>query len=96
MTKFASITSSLDNSEVVRFASYYYAVSAFESGDANLSKSMFLQIQQKFPQWDVQPEVNFWLAFLAANENDAEATFNYLIEIPRNAKAEEVNLSNSM
>ena len=90
MTKFASITSSLDNSEVVRFASYYYAVSAFESGDANLSKSMFLQIQQKFPQWDVQPEVNFWLAFLAANENDAEATFNYLREIPRNAKAEEV------
>ena len=90
MTKFAPITSSNDNSEAVKYASYYYAVSAFESGDAILSKNMFLQLQQKFPSWDVQPEVNFWLAFLAANEGDAEATFSYLKAIPANVKTEEV------
>ena len=90
MTKFASITSGNDNSDVVRYASYYYAVSAYESGDANLAKNMFLQVQQKFPQWDVQPEVNFWLAFLTANEGDAERTFSYLKDIPSNVKVEEV------
>lgn len=90
MTKFAPITSSGENSDVVKYASYYYAISAFESGDARLSKNMFLQIQQKFSGWDVQPEVNFWLAFLAANEGEAEATFSYLKAIPSNIKEEEI------
>ncbi len=90
MTKFASITSSADNSDVVRYASYYYAISAYESGDANLAKNMFLQIQQKFSQWDIQPEVNFWLAYLSAEAKDAESTFSYLKAIPSDIKVEEV------
>ena len=90
MTKLAPITSSADNSDVVRYASYYYAVSAYESGDANLAKNMFLQIKQKFPAWEIQPEINFWLAYLSTQENDSESTFSYLKDIPANVKTEEV------
>lgn len=46
----------------VEYASFYFGLSAMKSGNYDLAKNMFLQIQSKFPKWDKLPEVNYWLA----------------------------------
>lgn len=46
----------------VEYASFYFGLSALKSGQYDLAKNMFLQIQSKYPKWEKLPEVNYWLA----------------------------------
>nr|WKN36490.1 ABC transporter substrate-binding protein [Tunicatimonas sp. TK19036] len=46
----------------VRYASFFYAMAAFQTEDYNLAKNMFLQIKDKYPRWKRMPEVNYGLA----------------------------------
>ena len=80
-SKLASITSLEEENDMVKWASYYYAVSAFYSDDEKTAKNMFLQILNKYPYWDGKDEVNFWLAYISAESNDIESVFNYLYRI---------------
>ncbi|MEQ9441108.1 MAG: ABC transporter substrate-binding protein [Cyclobacteriaceae bacterium] len=45
----------------VQYASFLYALSAFQIQDYNLAKNMFLQIKDKYPRWKNMPEVNYGL-----------------------------------
>ncbi|MCE7993044.1 MAG: ABC transporter substrate-binding protein [Roseivirga sp.] len=85
LVKLAPLTSLQENNEMVRFASYYYAVSAYKSGDAPTSKSMFLQIAQRFPDWSELDEVNYWLGTLYFEEDDPRQGINYLDKIQSSA-----------
>ncbi|WKN43142.1 tetratricopeptide repeat protein [Tunicatimonas pelagia] len=44
------------------YASYFYAMAAFRTGDTDLAKNMFRQIQSKYPRWKQMPEVLYGLA----------------------------------
>lgn len=80
-SKLASITSLQENNEMVQWASYYYAISAYYADDRNTAKNMFLQILTKYPYWDVKDEINFWLAYISAENGDVKSTFDYLYRI---------------
>lgn len=85
LVKLAPLTSLQEDNEMVRFASYYYAVSAYKSGDAPTAKSMFLQIAQRFPNWSELDEVNYWLGTLYFEEDDPRQGINYLDKIQSSA-----------
>jgi hypothetical protein len=44
------------------YASYFYALSSFESGYPSVAKDMLLQIKKLYSTWDQMDEVNYWLA----------------------------------
>lgn len=81
LVKLAPLTSLQEDNDLVRYASYYYAVSAYNSGDASTARSMFLQIAQKHSSWSQLDEVNYWLATLAFEEEDPRLGIEYLDKI---------------
>lgn len=81
LVKLVPLTSLQEDNDMVRYASYYYAVSAYKSGDASTAKSMFLQISQRFSGWSELDEVNYWLGTLAFEENDPRQGIEYLDKI---------------
>ena len=83
--KFAPLTSLDQSNDMVKYASYFYAISSHKSGDNVAAKNMFLQVLQKYPNWNVNNDVNYWLGFLAAERGDLDDTFSYL------AKAENID-----
>jgi len=74
---FGKITAIEGTNEMVQWASYYYAISAYYSNDLAGSKNMFAQVLRKYPYWDVSDDVNYWLAFIAAEEQDLNKTIDY-------------------
>lgn len=44
------------------YASYYYALSAYQLGYTAVSRDMFNQIKSLYPSWDKADEVTLWLA----------------------------------
>ena len=47
------------------YASFYYALSALKSNQPKVAEDMWKQIQVRYPDWDKQQEVDFWMAYLA-------------------------------
>ena len=80
-SKLAPITSITESNEMVQWASYYYAVAAFYADDSPTAKNMFMQILNKYPYWGVKEEINFWIAYINANNGDVKGTFDYLSKI---------------
>ena len=81
LVKLQPLTSIQEDSDLVRYASYYYAVSAYNSGDARTAKNMFLQVAQRYPDWSELNEVNYWLGALAFEEKDPKLAIEYLDKI---------------
>ncbi len=52
------------------YASFYYAVSAYNQGYKAVAKDMFNQIKKLYPSWDKINEVNFWLARIYFDNRD--------------------------
>lgn len=44
------------------YASFNYAIAAYKSGDLGQARSMWLQIEKKYPTWDKISDVYYWLA----------------------------------
>jgi len=75
--KFAPLTSINQRNDLVKYSSYYYAIAAHKSGDNTSAKNMFKQVLQKYPDWEVKEDVNYWLGYLATEEEDIEGAFQY-------------------
>lgn len=52
------------------YASFYYALSAYQQGYASVSKDMLNQIKTLYPTWDKLDEVNIWLAKIYFDNRD--------------------------
>jgi len=89
LVKFAPLTSLNDESELVTYASYYYAVSAYHSGDSKTARNMFMQLNQKSPNWSEKSEVNYWLAQLSFESNDFKNGMQYLDKIGSDSYSED-------
>ncbi len=51
------------NTSFAPYASFYYGLSAFESGDEKVAIDQWKQLLNQFPTFDQKPEVLYWLAY---------------------------------
>jgi hypothetical protein len=66
---FKDITSDPDNS-YSNYASFYYALSAYRLNQKFVARSMFLQILERYPRWNMNKEVHYWLSQIYFEENN--------------------------
>lgn len=59
---FRSLSRTEDGNPYTIYASFYFALSAFQQADHNLAKNMLLQIKSKYPKWSKMSDVDYWLA----------------------------------
>jgi TolA-binding protein len=62
METFKSLITYDQRNPFTEYASYYYALSAYNQGYGSVAKDMFSQIKKLYPNWDQIDEVNLWLA----------------------------------
>ena len=81
LVKLSPITSLERDHQLIPYASYYYAVSAYHSGDKPTAKSMFLQLENRFGDWDEIEEVYYWLAQINFENEDYQQAMENLSKI---------------
>ena len=62
MEAFKPVTRKNSNNIFGEYASFYFAMAAYQSDKIPLAKSMLLQITEKYPEWNKMDEVNFHLS----------------------------------
>ncbi|MBU2913754.1 hypothetical protein [Reichenbachiella agariperforans] len=70
MEYFRKVSANPKSSAYKIYASFYYALSAYEAGELYTAKSMWLQMSQKYPSWPNQSDVNYWLSEVYFQEDD--------------------------
>jgi tetratricopeptide (TPR) repeat protein len=81
MQAFRPLTSAFDDNKFQAIASYYYAVAAFKDNQTYVARDMFLQLSQKYPNWEKQDEVSLWLVNIYLSENNYESAQKYIQKI---------------
>lgn len=89
-SKLAPLTSLKTDNDMVRYASFYYAVSSYYAHDAATAGNMFRQIGQHFPGWEKQNEVSFWLGKLSFEEKNYRQAIGYLNGIQSDEYKEDI------
>ncbi len=64
------------------YASFYYALSAMKLNQHSVAEDMLKQIQIKFPNWDKNQEVDYWLTYLAFDQSDYYRAFRNVQKLP--------------
>lgn len=75
--KFEPLTALNQENDMVKYASFYYAVSAYQTGDKVTAKNAFKQIQTKYPNWEIGNEINYWLGLIAVEQGQTSDAFDY-------------------
>lgn len=70
MESFKSLIQYDANNPFSEYASFYYALSAYQQGYRSVAKDMFVQIRTLYPNWDQLDEVNLWLAKIHFDGHD--------------------------
>jgi tetratricopeptide (TPR) repeat protein len=70
MEAFKLLVPSNQSNPYSEYASFYYALSAYNQGFLAISKDMFSQILSLYPNWDKIDEVNIWLAKIHFDNRD--------------------------
>ncbi|WP_421762886.1 hypothetical protein [Ekhidna sp.] len=68
------------------YASFYYALSALNLGQPKVAEDMWKQIQVKYPDWDKQSEVVYWLIYTAFKQNKLWNAFRNAEKLPENVR----------
>lgn len=68
------------------YSSFYYALSAMKLGELKVAEDMFKQIQVKYPNWDQQREVGYWLSHLSFSQGKLWQAFQQVEKIPEDWK----------
>ncbi|MEO9873103.1 hypothetical protein [Ekhidna sp.] len=68
------------------YASFYYALSALKLNQPKVAEDMFKQIQTKYPNWDKQSEVDFWLTYTAFVQQNFWSAFRRAEKLPEDWK----------
>ena len=59
---FRSLSRTEEGNPYTVYASFYFALSAFQQQDYALAKNMLQQIKSKYPKWSKMSDVDYWLA----------------------------------
>lgn len=78
---FANCLKIKEDNPFQEYASFYFALSAYNSGDKSKAKSMLLQVKERYPTWPQLDEVYFWLFKIEAEQELYFTAFNYLERI---------------
>lgn len=70
MEEFRQVMVRAENNPYLEYASFYFAVSAYYSGQNSVAKSMFHQIDRKYDNWNKIDEVYYWLAKIDFEKRD--------------------------
>lgn len=89
-SKLAPLTSLKTDNDMVRYASFYYAISSYYANDAATAGNMFRQIARHFPGWEKQNEVSFWLGKLSFEEKNYRQAISYLSGIQGDEYKEDI------
>jgi hypothetical protein len=81
MQAFKPLTNAIEGNPYEKIASYYYAVSAYEDGQKQVAKDMFLQIASKYDEWSKIDEVYLWLANMYLQDGDYQKGLTYASKI---------------
>ncbi len=77
----------LSNDKVFgEYASFYYALSALKLQQPKVAEDMWKQIRVKYPDWEKQQEVNFWLAYMAFDQGKLWQAFREVETLPEDWK----------
>ncbi|MEQ9467130.1 MAG: ABC transporter substrate-binding protein [Ekhidna sp.] len=68
------------------YASFYYALSALKLGQAKEAEEMWKQVRIKYPEWDKMQEVNFWITYVAFQQNKLWQAFREAESLPEDWK----------
>ena len=78
------------DNDLIRYASFYYAVSAYESNDPKTATETFSRIVERFPDWEYLNESRFWLGKLAFEDQQYETALGHLDAITDPALAPQI------
>lgn len=81
MQAFKPLTNAIQGNPYAKIASFYYAVCAYENGQKQVAKDMFLQIASINTEWDKIDEVNLWLTNIYLQEGDYQKGLTYASKI---------------
>ena len=81
ISKFQALSGMDSDNDMVRYASFYYAISAYKTGDRATAKNLFRQIQSKYPSWGVDEDLNYWLGVIAVEEGKVADAFRHLNQV---------------
>ncbi|MFA0963132.1 ABC transporter substrate-binding protein [Roseivirga sp. BDSF3-8] len=75
------------------YASFYYALSAYNDGQLDLAENMLMQIRQRSPRWSKTDEVRYWLSLVNFEQNDYRKAVGITKDIKsRDLQKETVNM----
>ncbi|SNT37927.1 substrate-binding protein [Ekhidna lutea] len=78
---------SLSNDDTFgEYASFYYALSALKLEELKVAEDMWKQIRVRYPDWENQPEVNFWLTYVAFQQGRLWQAFREAESLPEDDK----------
>ncbi|WP_157716602.1 ABC transporter substrate-binding protein [Roseivirga ehrenbergii] len=93
MGRFKQITALDQDNDLVRYAGFYEAISAYHSGDAAMAQQLFAQLEEKYPNWSESAnEINFWQAKIALESGEFETGLNRLASINDDNFKEEIEV----
>jgi Periplasmic binding protein len=78
------------NNPYREYASFYYALSAYQQNFKAVARDMFGQIKTLYPSWDKMDEVNIWLAKIHFDNKDYFQGLKLLREIKNEKTQKEI------
>lgn len=81
---FKSLIASSPKHNFGKYASFFYALSAYHSESYTEAKDMWLQILSKYPDWEQADETNWWLAAAYFKLNNYNKGSEYLSILSNN------------
>lgn len=79
--KFEQVRNFPQENELTQYATYYQAISAYNSGDPGLARILFSQIERKYKDWEAKDELNFWIAKIDFAADNTRSGLDYLNKI---------------
>lgn len=62
MELFKQLSNPSATHDFVKYALFYYGLAAYKNNNLELARSIWLQVEKKFPKWNKIEDVYFWLA----------------------------------
>ncbi|MCC5921481.1 MAG: tetratricopeptide repeat protein [Cyclobacteriaceae bacterium] len=88
---FRGLMNSGDEHRFEAYATFYYAVSAYQQGEYPLAKASFRQLLRRFPSWHDRDEARLWLTRLYFQEGDLLLAFQEKNKIENGELREKAN-----
>lgn len=90
MQSFKRVMLPAPNNPYAAYAGFYHALSAYRLGQLENSRQLFLEVTQRFADWDKIDEAYYWLATGYFEDQKPAAALGYLNRIKSSGMAREV------